>query len=320
MLTIITSPYIQFFLLALCAGLLKSDLKIPDQITKAISIFLLIAIGLKGGLSLRESTINYADFALIASISVLISFLIPFIGYFILSFSKKIRPIDAVAVAAHYGSVSVVTFSYAVSFLQKHNIPEFSGTIVTLMAIMEIPAIFSALIIANYLRKKQRKGEIKMGRAFREELFNGSVVLLLGSLFVGLTANPEQLQKIKPFIIDPFYAVLCIFLIELGLIVASEIKTIRSLPKYLVAFAVLFPIFNFLIGASIASFFMDSFADRFLFGVLCASASYIAIPATIKNAIPEANPAIYVTCSLGITFPFNLIFGMPLYFELTKLF
>lgn len=320
MLTIITSPYIQFFLIAFIAGLFKSDLKIPEQITKAISMFLLIAIGLKGGLNLRESKVDFTEFSLLIAVAVLISLAIPFLGYFILSFTKKVRPIDAAAIVAHYGSVSIVTFSYAVSFLQKHSINEYSGTIVTLMAIMEIPAIFSALIIANYIRKKQRKGEISMSRAFKEELFNGSVVLLLGSLFVGLTANYEQLQKIKPFVIDPFYAVLCIFLIELGLVVASEIKTIRSLPVYLVLFAIFFPVLNFLIGATVADMFMTSFADKFLFAVLCASSSYIAIPAAMKNAIPEANPAIYVTCSLGITFPFNLIFGMPLYFEILKLF
>ena len=316
MLEIISNPPIQFFLLAIIAGLLRSDLEIPEQVTKAMSMYLMIAIGLKGGIALKSAPLgSLSDIWLIFVFAICLSFLLPFIGYGILRFITPLSRTNAAAVAAHYGSVSVVTFSFAVNFLEIKGY-SYQGYIVTLMALMEAPAILSAILLAR------DAGESSAPRhhshIIRDALFNSSVVLLIGSMVIGFCSDEAKMQPISPYLIKPFYAVLCVFLLELGLISAKQLHNLRSFPKGLVLFAFIMP----LIGAAIACFVAKvvglGFSETFLFTVLGASASYIAVPAAMKLALPNANAVYYVTSSLVLTFPFNLIIGVPLYYNFVK--
>jgi uncharacterized protein len=320
MFDMLLAPPIQFFILAVLAGLLRSDLDIPEQVTKAMSMYLMIAIGLKGGIALRESSPEEM-LALwpIFFFAIMLSFLMPFIGVLCLRFTTRLSRLDAAAVAAHYGSVSVVTFSYAVSYMEAHHY-SYQGYVVTLMALMEAPAILSGIVLAREsknLRPDEQK-RLFSGELLRDTLLNSSVVLLLGSLVIGMTSDPSGLERIKPFIINPFYAVLCIFLMELGLVSARRLRNLRSFPLGLVAFALYMP----LIGAALALFIARSvgigFEEAVLFSVLGASASYIAVPAAMRLALPQANEVYYITSSLVLTFPFNLIVGVPLYYHMVK--
>ncbi len=320
MLDMLLNPPIQFFILAILAGLLRSDLDIPEQVTKAMSMYLMIAIGLKGGIGLREST--HAELLALWPVfvaAITISCAYPFMAAFFLRTTTRLSRLDTAAIAAHYGSVSVVTFSYAVSYLEGNNY-QYTGYIVTLMALMEAPAILSGIMLAresNRLDGQQKKRLFSV-ELMRDALLNSSIVLLIGSLIIGMTADASGLARIEPFIIKPFYAVLCIFLMELGLVSSRKFHFVRRFPVGLLAFTFYMPV----LGASIALFTGHllgmAFADAVLFGVLGASASYIAVPAAMKLALPDANPAYYITSSLVLTFPFNLIIGVPLYYHMAK--
>jgi uncharacterized protein len=317
MFDMLLAPPIQFFILALLAGLLRSDLDIPEQVTKAMSMYLMIAIGLKGGIALRQSSPEeLLNLWPIFFFAIMLSFLLPFVGWMLLRTTTRLTRLDSAAVAAHYGSVSVVTFSYAVSYLEAHH-HHYQGYIVTLMALMEAPAILSGIILA---RESKRLGEAEQKRLFsgevlRDALFNSSIVLLLGSLVIGMTSDPVGLDRIKPYIINPFYAVLCIFLMELGLVSARRLRNLRSFPLGLVAFAFYMPLIGASLALAIARSVGIGFEEAVLFSVLGASASYIAVPAAMKLALPQANEVYYITSSLVLTFPFNLIIGVPLYYH-----
>jgi hypothetical protein len=316
MLEIISNPPIQFFLLAIIAGLLRSDLEIPEQVTKAMSMYLMIAIGLKGGIALKSAPLgSLSSIWLIFVFAICLSFLLPFIGYAILRFITPLSRTNSAAVAAHYGSVSVVTFSFAVNFLEIKGY-NYQGYIVTLMALMEAPAILSAILLAR--DAGENSAPRHHSHIIRDALFNSSVVLLIGSMVIGFCSDEAKMQPISPYLIKPFYAVLCVFLLELGLISAKQFHNLRSFPKGLVLFAFIMP----LIGATIACFVAKivglGFSETFLFTVLGASASYIAVPAAMKLALPNANAVYYVTSSLVLTFPFNLIIGVPLYYNSVK--
>lgn len=322
MLDILSNPPIQFFLLAIFAGLLRSDLEIPEQVTKAMSMYLMIAIGLKGGLALKSApTGSLSEVWLIFIFAILLSFILPFIGYAILRLITPLQRLNAAAVAAHYGSVSVVTFSFAVNFLELKGY-SYQGYIVTLMALMEAPAILSAILLAKDSDNIEAKvaPRRKHTHLFRDALFNSSVVLLIGSMLIGYFADDAKMQPISPYLIGPFYAVLCIFLLELGLISAKQLHNVRSFPWGLIAFAFIMPIFGATSACLIAKLVGLGFAEAFLFTILGASSSYIAVPAAMKLALPNANPVYYVTSSLVLTFPFNLIIGVPLYYNCVKLF
>ncbi len=320
MLEVILNPPVQFFILAILAGALRSDLDIPDQVTKAMSMYLMLAIGLKGGIALRESSASEI-LALwpVFAVAILFSFLIPFLGCFLLRSTTKLSRLDAAAVAAHYGSVSVVTFSYAVSYLETRGYV-YQGYIVTLMALMEAPAILSGILLAR--ESKRLKGDQKQ-RLFspdviRDAMFNSSIVLLMGSLVIGMTADDAGLARIKPYIIHPFYAVLCIFLMELGLVSARQFHHLRKFPIGLIAFALYMPLLGASMALALGHTLGMGFSEAVLFGVLGASASYIAVPAAMKLALPQANAVYYVTSSLVVTFPFNLIIGVPIYYSMAK--
>ncbi len=314
---IVTSPFIQFFLLAIIAGLAKSDLNIPDQVTKALSMYLMLAIGLKGGLAIANSSVPLTEIAVVLLSGVFLSFLIPLIGYGLLRKTTGLSRLDSAAIAAHYGSVSVVTFSYAVAYLNGKGYSH-AGYVVTLMAFMEAPAIITGLLLAKGSQrlKPGAKRRLLSPEVLRDVAFNSSVVLLLGGLIIGLTADKQAIEGLKPYLINPFYAVLCIFLIDLGLITARQFKNLKIFPFPLILYCLYMPLISMAIGLTTAAILGLHLPEMMLLATLCASASYIAVPAAMRIALPEANPALYVTCSLAITFPFNLIVGIPLYFYL----
>ncbi len=316
---IITSPFIQFFILALIAGLVKSDLFLPDQIAKALAMYLMLAIGMKGGLAIRQSDVDLSEVAMVLASGVIVGFTLPLIGFFLLRKTTALSRIDSAAVASHYGSVSVVTFSYATSFLAGKNY-DYQGYIVTLMALMEAPAIISCLILARDSRqlKKSEKRHLFSRRLLQETLFNGSIVLLFGGIIIGLTGQEGRIDVVKQYLIDPFPAVLCIFLLELGLLTARKLENLKLFSKGTLLFGIYMPLIGAALGITISKILGLALPEMVLFATLCASASYIAVPAALQIALPKANPALYVTSSLAITFPFNLIIGIPLYYQVSK--
>ncbi len=312
---ILLSPYIQFFILAVLAGLFRSDLEIPDQVTRAMSMYLMIAIGMKGGLAIRASDVPFSEVGAVLITGIAIGFLIPVIGYKLLRASTGLSRLDAAAISAHYGSISVVTFSFAVSFLESNGY-SYGGYIVTLMALMEAPAIFSGIMLARGSQQIDAAGKRKLfsSEIIRDALLNGSIVLLIGSMFIGMNADMGAIEKIKPFLLDPFFAVLCIFLLELGLVTARQLPNVGKFPLGLIAFGIYMPLIGAGLGIGASVVLGLGLGEMLLFATLCASASYIAVPAAMKVALPQANSALYVTSSLAITFPFNLIIGIPIYY------
>lgn len=319
-LEILLSPYIMFFLLAVLAGMFRSDLEIPEQVTRAMSMYLMIAIGMKGGIAIRESTVPLDEVAGVLISGVVIGFIMPIIGFALLRATTALSRIDAAAIAAHYGSISVVTFSFAVNFLDSHGYV-YAGYIVTLMALMEAPAIFAGLLLARQSRQfdEGAKQRLVSGHIIREALLNGSIVLLFGSMLIGAVADEKMLTQITPYMLNPFYAVLCVFLLELGLVTAKQLPNVGRFPLGLLMFGIYMPLIGASIGLAASVFLGLGLPETMLFATLCASASYIAVPAAMKVALPQANPALYVTSALAITFPFNLIVGVPLYYWAAKL-
>jgi hypothetical protein len=319
-LTIITSPFIQLFILGLLAGFFKSDLELPQAFTKALSIYLMLAIGMKGGIEIAKTDAPIAEvFAVIMS-GIVLSFSFPFISYFIIRKTTKLNRIDSAAISAHYGSVSAVTFSFAMAFLKEQNIP-FEGYAVTVLAVMEFPAILAGLILAKKSQRLDSEIKTKMlsSKVLKEVFLNGSIVLLVGGMIVGMTSNPDALAKVKPYLVDPFYGILCLFLLELGLLASKKVKEVKEFSWKLAAFGIYMPLINATIGFTVATFLGFNLGMAILFVTLCASASYIAVPAAMKIALPQANPAYYITLSLCITFPFNMLFGIPLYTAVGKM-
>jgi len=302
-----------FFVLGLLASLARSDLSIPEAIAKGMSLYLMLAIGFKGGASVAQ---NGVDATLLWSLlaGVVLSAAIPLIAFGALTLTTSLPRVDAAAIAAHYGSISIVTFLAAVQALQTAGIAH-EGYMVAVAAAMETPAIIVALWLA-------RKGGGGMDSGtLREVLLNGSIVVLLGSFAIGWITGAEGLKSIAPFIVDPFKGVLCLFLLDMGLIAGRGLRDARSsLTLPLVGFGIYMPLIGAVLGLVAAHLIGLSLGGTALFITLCASASYIAVPAALRLALPEARPAIYLPLSLGVTFPFNLTLGIPLYLTLASLF
>ena len=302
----LTSPVILFFVLGFLAATVRSDLSIPESFAKAMSIYLMASIGLKGGVEVSESGLSPDLFA--AAISgLLLSLLIPFLAYALLIRLGKLDRINAGAVAAHYGSVSVVTFVTAEEILAGQGLNP-AGFMVAVLALMETPAIITGLLLARRGAKaKAGPGESGM---FHEVFTNASVVLLVGSFAIGLIAGKAGFEPVKPLFDTGFKGVLCLFLLDMGLIAARRLFQSKSLTPRLVGLAIFMPILNGTIGTVIGTLIGLDVASAAALGVLAASASYIAVPAAMRLALPEADPGIYLSMSLGITFPFNIIFGI----------
>ena len=302
------SPIILSFALGLFAALARSELSIPEAIAKAMSIYLLFAIGFKGGVSLSESGLTVTlGLAILAG--GILSAALPFVAFGLLSVMTKLSRTDAAAVAAHYGSISIVTFVTATSVLERQGIAS-EGFMVAVAAVMEAPAILSALYLVV-----RGSGEQNMdSQLWREILLNGSIVLLVGAFAIGAITGPEGLAQIDSFIIAPFNGVLCLFLLDMGLVAGRGLrnaKNIIGLP--LILFTFLMPLVGATAGLGAGLLIGLSAGGIALLMTLCASASYIAVPAAMRVALPEANPSVYLTCSLGFTFPFNLTLGIPIY-------
>lgn len=307
----LTNPTILFFLLGMVAARLKSDLEIPPSSSKFISLYLLFSIGFKGGQELSHSGFDL-EVVLSLLFGLAISSFIPFYTFFILK--RKLSVSDAGAVAASYGSVSAVTFVAAVSFLEFQQI-ESGGHMVAVMALMESPAIIVGVILMRKFDKLRNQGvKANMRSVVHHAFTNGSVLMILGSLFIGLIADTRQAEGIRPFTTDIFKGFLALFLLEMGMVTARRFSAFMQYGWFVTLFAIIIPAFNGCLVAFFSQFITASAGNRFVFAILAASASYIAVPASMKLAAPKADPGLYIPMALGVTFPFNITVGMPLYF------
>jgi len=312
----LTNPVLLFFILGILATVLKSDLKIPEGSSKFISLYLLFAIGFKGGQELSHSEFN-SEILYSIIFAVILSSIVPVYTFFALK--KKIGVPNAGAIAAAYGSVSAVTFVTAVSFLENQGI-SFGGHMVAIMAIMESPAIIVGVILIMLYDADKKSGKTKsIGSLIKHSLTGGSVLMLIGSLIIGLIADATQARGIEPFTTDIFKGFLSIFLLEMGMVTAKRIKGFKKYGGFLFAFGIIVPLINGLIVAYLSGFITDSEGNRFLFAILGAGASYIAVPATMKLAEPRADAGIYIPMALGVTFPFNITLGMPIYYAFIQM-
>lgn len=311
----LTNPALLFFVLGICATYLKSDLEIPPNSSKFISLYLLISIGFKGGQELSHESFSM-NILWSMGFGILIALWIPVYTFFILK--RKLNVYDAGAIAAAYGSVSAVTFVTASGYLESKQML-LHGYMVAIMALMESPAIIVGLILIT-LFNKGRNNEIDKKFVLKHALTNGSVILILGSLWIGFLANAKQAEGIKPFTNDLFKGFLSIFLLDMGISSGKKLKSFFQFGWFPIAFAVIIPLINGCIFALFSSFVTDIISDRFIFAVLAASASYIAVPAAMKVTVPKSNPGIYLPMALAITFPINITIGLPLYFFFAQLF
>jgi uncharacterized protein len=315
------TPAILFFALGFLAQLMRSDLKLPSELTKSITIYLLISIGIHGGLAL--SHVHFSEAIPSISVAILLGVMLPVIAYGIIHWIGKIDHLNAIAIATHYGSVSAGTFLTAVAFLQSMNIA-FEKYPVIMLAIMESPAILVGLMMASIARRKflnnknDEKGDIRL--LIREAFTNGSIVLLIGGLIIGDISTEQSLASVLPFFDQLFMGVLCVFLLAMGMEAGKKIADFKLASKFLICFGILMPIAAGLSGVLIGHYLLHfSTGGATLVGVLAASSSYIAVPPAMRMAIPEANPSIYLTLSLGVTFPFNVIFGIPIYYSFASI-
>ena len=307
------SPIILSFALGVIAALVRSDLSIPEAAAKMMSIYLLFAIGFKGGVSVADHGLD-VTLGLSLMAGVALSFALPIIAFALLRLISGLSVLDAAAVAAHYGSISIVTFVAATSVLDASGIGS-AGYMVAVAAAMEAPAILSAL----WLVSRSSGGGRMDSELMREILFNGSIVLLVGSFAIGIATGADGLARIDSFIVAPFQGVLCLFLLDMGLVAGRGLRDGRGVLKPgVLAFGILMPLIGACLGLLAGMVLGLDTGSIALFMVLSASASYIAVPAAMRVALPEANPSIYLTLSLGVTFPFNLTLGIPLYVALAS--
>jgi len=309
------SPIILSFALGVAASLARSDLSIPEAVAKGMSIYLLFAIGFKGGVSVAAHGIDGTlGLALLAG--VVLSALLPLIAFGLLRVMTQMSRLDAAAVAAHYGSISIVTFVAGTSILESSGF-EYEGYMVAVAAAMEAPAILSALWL---VARGADGGNKSMDSALmREIMLNGSIVLLVGSFFIGWATGEEGLAEISSFIVSPFKGVLCLFLLDMGLVAGRGLRDGGGILRPgVLAFGVIMPLIGATFGLGAGVLLGLSTGGVMLMMVLSASASYIAVPAAMRVALPEANPSLYLTLSLGVTFPFNLTLGLPLYLAIAQ--
>jgi len=315
----LTSPALLFFFLGILGVQLKSDLAIPKSSGKFISLYLLFAIGFKGGQELSHSPFSTEILAALA-FGMALAVAVPIYTFFILKRRMDIQ--NAGAIAATYGSVSAVTFVTAVSFLEAQNI-SFSGHMVAVMALMEAPAIVIGVIMMQIFKGNEPQITVdapkvsKLG-IIKHALTNGSVFLILGSLVIGYLANEEQANGIAPFTTDIFKGFLAIFLLDMGIACGQRIKDLVTNGLYPFMFAIIIPLVNGVATAVLSGFITDSEGDRLIFSILAAGASYIAVPAAMKLAAPKASPSLYIPMALAITFPFNITLGMPLFMAIIQ--
>ena len=309
------SPMVLFFALGLLAAMVRSDLAVPEPVTKLLSLYLLLSIGFRGGVELNHHGLD-AQLVLTILAGIALSFTTPFIAYALLRLATKLNRIDAAAVAGHYGSISAVTFATITAVLGRIMIP-FDGYLVAVAAAMEAPAIFAAVIIAR--GKSDTANGVSTRGFISEIMLNGSIVILLGAFTIGAITGQMGLTMLKPFILDSFNGFLCLFLLDMGLIAGASLLRDRSvLAPGSVAFAFVMPLIGATLAGTVAVFIGLSEGSTAVLMTLGASASYIAVPAALRLALPAANPAIGLTLALGVTFPFNLLIGLPVYISVAQ--
>lgn len=304
-----------FFLLGALAAVLRSDLRFPEALYVSLTIYLLAAIGFKGGVAIAEAGLRGIWLQALAAVAF--GALIPLWTYPILRFAGRLPVADAAAIAGHYGSVSAVTFIAATSFLDALAQP-YEGYAAAFLAAMEAPAIIVAILIAKAALRGDARAPGGLGRALHEALLGRSVVLLVGTLVAGFLCGERGMQAVAGFFVTPFQGVLALFLLELGTVAGRRLRDLRQAGLFLAAFGVLAPLFHGALGVLIGAAVGLSLGGTTLLAVLAASASYIAAPAAMRLSLPDANPALYLTASLVVTFPFNVTFGIPIYHALAR--
>lgn len=301
-------PVILFFLLGVVAALVRSELRLPAQIYDFVSILLLLAIGLKGGVELAKQPFSELAPQMLGVFAM--GLVLPLVAFPILFYAGRFKRADAASIAAHYGSVSVGTYAVAVAYMTSNGI-SYEEHMSLLLVVLEIPAILVGILLARGLAKDTQWGTVA------HEIFAGKgIVLLLGGLAIGWAAGPEGVVPLEPLFVDLFKGILALFLLEMGLIAASKISALRHYGLFLVAFGVMMPVFSSLVGIALGLMFGLSVGGTAMLATLAASASYIAVPAAMRISVPEANPSLSLTASLGITFPFNVLIGISLYYQL----
>jgi hypothetical protein len=317
-------PAILFFVFGLFAGLTRSNLEIPQPISRFLALYLLMALGLKGGFALNESGLT-SEVAISLGTAILLAVLVPMIGYHFLR--RFVSGFDAAAVAATYGSVSAVTYITATQYMETHGYP-FGAHMAAAMALMESPAIIMAVVLANMLRREQASGapehrapaaaHTPLGKILHESFTDGAQLLLLGSMAVGLVTGDAGKSVMAPFSVDLFKGMLSFFLLDMGLMAARNVGELRGKSPLVMAYGIAGPIVHAGIALGLCLLFGIGPGDGALLMVLAASASYIAVPAVLRFAIPEANPSLYFGLSLGLTFPLNILLGIPLYVSVAQ--
>jgi hypothetical protein len=310
-LTTILSPAILFFFLGFLAVLVKSDLELPHPLPRLFSTYLLIAIGYTGGEKLAQAGISTSVVLFIVA-AIVIAVIIPIYTFFVLRRLLTIH--DAAAMAATYGSISIVTFIVGTEFLERLG-PPFGGYMVALMSLMESPAIIVGIALVRLFAPSSANAAARpgLGSILRESLLNGTVLLLVGSLVIGFITGPSAGAGLQPFMSGIFKGVVLLFLLDVGMMAARRIAQLTRVGAPLVVFGIVAPLVNGALGIGLASLMGMAVGDAFLFALLCASSSYIAAPAAMRQAIPEANPGLFELLSLSVTFPFNISIGIPLY-------
>ena len=307
------SPPVIAFMTGIIAVWVRSDLKFPDQAYQVLTIYLLLAIGFKGGSALAASTI--AELVLPLTATFLVGGLIPVGVFFGVRKFLKLDVSNAAALGAHYGSVSAVTFMACLAFLDRQ-VVSYEAFMPAVMAAMEIPAIFVALLLARHFKTDK---SVPLKESILEVISGKSLILLVCGLTAGAVSGQESRELVKPFLITPFYGVLMLFLLEMGLVAGDKLKDASKAGYSLVIFAVVAPLLQGMFGMTLSWAIGLSQGGAVVFSILSASSSYIAAPAAVRVSLPEANPGYYITASLGITFPFNLIVGIPLFYSLSNL-
>jgi hypothetical protein len=305
-------PVVMFFIAGFTISLMRVDFKLPYAIYEFLSIMLLLTIGMKGGIELSKQ--NVGDLAVDVGLMLIMGVVIPIIAYPILYLLGRFSRVDASSIAAHYGSVSVGTYAVAVAFLESMEL-SYESHIPLYLVVLEIPAIVVGIILAKGITK-----ETKWSQMLQESFLAKSIVLLFVGLFIGWIVGPEIKESLGAFFFDPFKGILALFLLEMGIVAAGQVGLLKKYGLFLLLFGAIFPVIAAAVGLLFADIMDLSLGGSLLLMVLAASASYIAVPAAVRVALPEANPGLSLTASLGITFPFNVIFGIPLYFEMAQIY